>query len=155
MGEPVPVMYEVVKFCTELLPADKPRYLMGVGTPENLLESIERGCDMFDCVLPTRNGRNGMAFTSAGTITLKNARYKDDFQPLDLDCFCYCCKNFTRAYLRYLYQTKEILGLQLMTLHNLSYYLSLMQSAREAIRDGRFRAWKRESLARLGTESRN
>lgn len=149
VGEPVELMYETTKFCTELLPVTKPRYLMGVGTPENLLESIERGCDMFDCVLPTRNGRNGMAFTSRGTLTLKNARFKDDFGPLDPECSCYACKNFSRAYVRYLYQIKEILGLQLLTLHNLHFYLSLMQAARDAITEGRFSSWKAATLAQL------
>ncbi len=152
VGESTSEMYDVTKFCTDLLPADKPRYLMGVGTPENLLESIERGCDLFDCVLPTRNGRNGMAFTKQGKVTLKNSTYKDDFRPLDGECGCYTCNNFSRAYLRYLFQSKEILGMQLLTLHNLSFYISLMRSARDAIRERRFDTWKETIVARLQGE---
>ncbi len=149
VGELVDSMYEMTEFCTNLLPADRPRYLMGVGTPVNLLESIERGCDIFDCVLPTRNGRNGMAFTSAGTITLKNSKYEDDFRQLDPACQCYTCRNFSRAYLRYLFRSREILGMQLLTLHNLSYYLSLMQEARGAIRRHEFSSWKSNTIRRL------
>jgi queuine tRNA-ribosyltransferase len=149
VGEAENQMYETTQFCTERLPAQKPRYLMGVGTPENLLESIERGCDMFDCVLPTRNGRNGMAFTGEGRLTLKNSGFKDDFQPLDAECKCYTCQNFSRAYLRHLFQCKEILGMQLLTLHNLSFYLNLMRQAREAIRERRFATWKSAILQRL------
>jgi queuine tRNA-ribosyltransferase len=149
VGESENQMYEITQFCTERLPAEKPRYLMGVGTPENLLESIERGCDMFDCVLPTRNGRNGMAFTGEGRLTLKNSRFKDDFQPLDAECKCYTCQSFSRAYLRHLFQCKEILAMQLLTLHNLSFYLTLMREARKAIREGRFSAWKSAFLERL------
>ncbi|MGA9362906.1 MAG: tRNA guanosine(34) transglycosylase Tgt, partial [Bacteroidota bacterium] len=108
--------------------------------------------DMFDCVLPTRNGRNGMAFTSRGKLTLKNSIYKEDFRPLDPDCSCYTCQNFSRAYLRYLFQSKEILGMQLLTLHNLSFYLSLMCNARGAIREGRFASWKNATLRRFRTE---
>lgn len=153
VGEPADEMYEMTKFCTDVLPAEKPRYLMGVGTPENLLESIERGCDMFDCVLPTRNGRNGMAFTNHGRLTLKNSTYKDDFRPLDTQCGCYTCQNFSRAYLRYLFQSREILGLQLLTLHNLSFYLSLMSGARRAIQERRYDSWKAEKVARLQLQS--
>jgi queuine tRNA-ribosyltransferase len=149
VGETENQMYEITQFCTERLPAEKPRYLMGVGTPENLLESIERGCDMFDCVLPTRNGRNGMAFTGEGRLTLKNSGFKDNFQPLDANCKCYTCQNFSRAYLRHLIQCKEILGMQLLTLHNLCFYLTLMREARKAIREGRFLTWKSAFLERL------
>jgi queuine tRNA-ribosyltransferase len=153
VGEPTEEMYAMTSFCTDRLPADKPRYLMGVGTPENLLESIERGCDMFDCVLPTRNARNGMAFTSRGRITLKNAVYKQDFSPLDDRCECYTCGNFSRAYLRYLFQSREILGMQLLTLHNLSFYMFLMRDSRRAIEEGRFKAWKLHTLSELQAES--
>lgn len=153
VGEPISELYEMTNFCTDLLPVEKPRYLMGVGTPENLLESIERGCDMFDCVLPTRNGRNGMAFTNQGRLTLKNSTYKDDFRPLDTECGCYTCQNFSRAYLRYLFQSREILGLQLLTLHNLSFYLSLMSGARRAIQERRYDSWKVEKVARLQLQS--
>jgi queuine tRNA-ribosyltransferase len=152
VGEPVESMYKMTKFCTEMLPVEKPRYLMGVGTPVNLLEAIERGCDMFDCVLPTRNARNGMAFTSMGPLTLKNSSYKDDFRPLDLSCQCYTCKNFSRAYLRFLFQSREILGMQLLTLHNLSFYLYLMRGAREAILKGNFGEWKAGILSQLQLE---
>jgi queuine tRNA-ribosyltransferase len=152
VGETANEMYDIAEFCTERLPSDKPRYLMGVGTTENLLESIDRGCDMFDCVLPTRNGRNGMAFTSQGKLTLKNSTYKEDFRPLDPDCNCYTCQNFGRAYLRYLFQSREILGMQLLTLHNLSFYLSFMRNARGAISEGRFPSWKNATLARLHAE---
>jgi len=152
VGESTSEMYDMTQFCAERLPSEKPRYLMGVGTPENLVESIGRGCDMFDCVLPTRNGRNGMAFTSRGKLTLKNSIYKEDFRPLDPDCGCYTCRNFGRAYLRYLFQSKEILGMQLLTLHNLSFYLSLMSDARDAIGEGRFATWKKDTLARFHTE---
>jgi queuine tRNA-ribosyltransferase len=151
VGESEDQMYEITRLSTEHLPAEKPRYLMGVGTPENLLESIERGCDMFDCVLPTRNGRNGMAFTGEGRLTLKNSGFKDDFLPLGANCRCYTCQNFSRAYLRHLFQCKEILGMQLLTLHNLSFYLTLMREAREAIREGRFAAWKSGILERLNS----
>jgi queuine tRNA-ribosyltransferase len=152
VGESAGEMYSLTQFCTENLPVDKPRYLMGVGTPENLLESIARGCDFFDCVLPTRNGRNGMAFTSQGKLTLKNATYKDDFRPLDPDCRCYTCQNFSRAYLRYLFQLKEILGMQLLTLHNLSFYFSLMSNARKAIQERHFNSWKVSTLGRFQTD---
>jgi len=152
VGETANEMYDITEFCAERLPSEKPRYLMGVGTPENLLESIDRGCDMFDCVLPTRNGRNGMAFTSRGKVTLKNSIFKEDFRPLDPGCSCYTCQNFGRAYLRYLFQAKEILGMQLLTLHNLSFYLSFMRSARGAIIEARFASWKNATLARLHAE---
>jgi queuine tRNA-ribosyltransferase len=152
VGESASEMYDMTQFSAEQLPPEKPRYLMGVGTPENLLESIERGCDMFDCVLPTRNGRNGMAFTSRGKLTLKNSSYKEDFRSLDPDCSCYTCQNFGRAYLRYLFQSKEILGMQLLTLHNLSFYFLLMRDARNAIREGRFASWKANTLGRYQTD---
>jgi queuine tRNA-ribosyltransferase len=152
VGESADAMYGITQFCTERLPSEKPRYLMGVGTPENLLQSITRGCDMFDCVLPTRNGRNGMAFTSEGRLTLKNANCKDDFSRLDPNCRCYTCQNFSRAYLRYLFQLKEILGMQLLTLHNLSFYFSLMSDARKAIRERHFNSWKVSTLGRFQTD---
>jgi queuine tRNA-ribosyltransferase len=153
VGEPVEIMYEITKLCSDILPEDKPRYLMGVGTPENLLESIERGMDMFDCVLPTRNGRNAMAFTKNGSMSIKNAMYKEDFRPIDEECKCYTCRSFTRAYLRHLFLVDEILPLQLTSLHNLHFYLYLMGKARRAIlRDG-FSEWKREALKRLSIQT--
>jgi queuine tRNA-ribosyltransferase len=115
------------------MPADKPRYLMGVGTPEDLVEAVRRGIDMFDCVMPTRNARNGHLFTRFGVIKIRNSQYEFDTQPLDESCGCYTCRNYSRAYLRHLDKCKEILGARLNTLHNLYYYLSLMQGLREAI----------------------
>jgi queuine tRNA-ribosyltransferase len=152
VGEPADVMYHIVDVCEPILPADKPRYLMGVGTPENLIESVSRGVDLFDCVLPTRNGRNANLFTRKGDINLRNAKYKADFNPPDEECGCYTCGHFTRAYLRHLFQVKEILGLQLATIHNLSFYLWLMSEARNAILAHRFQVWKGEVLQRLKLE---
>jgi queuine tRNA-ribosyltransferase len=149
VGEPAPAMYEVIDTCTAILPREKPRYLMGVGTPENILEAIERGVDMFDCVLPTRNGRNASLFTARGPMTITNAKFKDDFTPVDESCGCYTCTHFTRAYLRHLFQAHEILGLQLATTHNLYFYQWLTRSAREAITAGRFASWKQDVLSTL------
>lgn len=152
VGEPAGVIYEIVSLCAQILPEGKPRYLMGVGTPENLLEGIERGIDMFDCVLPTRNGRNSMLFTAHGALNITNARYRLDCTPVDPECGCYTCGHFTRAYIRHLFQVKEILGLRLATLHNLHYYQWLMQNARAAILEGRFGPWKQERLGLLCEE---
>ncbi len=149
VGEPVEQMYEVTQFCENLLPEKKPRYLMGVGTPENLLESIQRGMDMFDCVMPTRNGRNGMLFTRFGTLNIKNATFKRNFAPVDAECKCYTCRNYSRAYLRHLFQAKEILALQLATIHNLKFYLWLMDESRKAIAEQRFQPWKQLMLEQL------
>jgi queuine tRNA-ribosyltransferase len=151
VGEPAETMYEMVEVCNEILPTNKPRYLMGVGTPENLLEAIERGVDMFDCVLPTRNGRNANVFTRFGKINFRNAEYKNNFTPIDDECECYTCRNFTRAYLRHLFMTKEILGLQLATIHNLFFYQWLMKETRNAIRAQRFSEWKKEMLVSLSS----
>ncbi len=149
VGEPVDELYHVTNFVTDLLPKNKPRYLMGVGTPENLLEAIERGVDMFDCVMPTRNGRNAQAFTAEGTINIKNSVYKFDESPLCGECDCYACKNFSRAYIRHLFNVNEILGLQLVSLHNLRFFINLMEKARLAITEGRFIDLKSEALAKL------
>jgi queuine tRNA-ribosyltransferase len=149
VGEPIEAMYEMTAFCTGMLPADRPRYLMGVGTPENILESIERGIDLFDCVMPTRNARNALLFTRNGRMNLRNARFANDFAPPDEECSCYTCRNFSRAYLRHLIKAGEILGLQLATLHNLAFYLWLVGGAREAIIDGRFRPWKTAVMQRM------
>ncbi len=149
VGEPAESMYEIIIVCNEILPATKPRYLMGVGTPENLIEAIDRGIDMFDCVMPTRNGRNGMLFTSHGNLNIHNATHKEDFSPVDSQCTCYTCKNFSRAYMRHLFQAKEILGLQLATIHNLAYYQTLTREARQAIALGEFSEWKRKRLNRI------
>ncbi len=141
VGEPKPDMRRVLAHTAARLPAERPRYLMGVGTPEDLLAGIADGIDMFDCVLPTRNARNGWLFTAKGDIKIRNSRHKDDTQPLDADCACYTCRNFTRAYLHHLQRVNEILGARLNTIHNLYYYLDLMRQAREAIEQGRFAAF--------------
>lgn len=152
VGEDAQTMYGIVAQCEPMLPRDRPRYLMGVGTPANLLEAIGLGIDMFDCVLPTRNARNGMLFTRQGPLNIRNARHKDDQDPLDPDCPCYACRTHSRAYLRHLFVAREILGFQLATLHNLSFYLWLMRSAREAIEARRFGAWKHEVLTRMAPD---
>jgi len=144
VGEPKDEMYRVMRDIAEQLPADKPRYLMGVGTPEDLLEAIGCGIDMFDCVLPTRNARNGHLFTTAGTIKIRNASHRDSTAPLDPMCQCYTCTNYTRAYLHHLDKTNEILGSRLNTIHNLAYYLNLMRAARQAIAEGRYLEFLRE-----------
>ncbi len=149
VGEPIGEMYRMTEICESVLPATKPRYLMGVGTPQNLLESVERGVDMFDCVLPTRNGRNSMLFTHTGSLNIKNATYKNDFAPVDELCSCYTCRTFTRAYLRHLFQVREILALQLATIHNLTFYHWLLNEARKQIQARRYGSWKSEMLQRL------
>jgi queuine tRNA-ribosyltransferase len=146
VGEPAEEMYEITEFTTARLPKDKPRYLMGVGTPENILESIDRGIDMFDCVMPTRNARNAMLFTSRGRMNMKNAKWKTDPLPPDEACSCYTCMNFSRGYLRHLFQVSEILALQLATIHNLTFYLWLVREARKNILADTFGPWKKEML---------
>ena len=153
VGEPLEEMYKMTAFTEQFLPADKPRYLMGVGTPENMLESIERGVDMFDCVIPTRNGRNGMLWTRNGTINIRNAQYKTDFTPVDADCDCYTCRTFTRSYLRHLFISKEILALQLASIHNLALFLWIVRESRKAIVEKRFAEWKMTMLARMQVSS--
>lgn len=147
VGEPKTDLYQMTEVCTSILPENKPRYLMGVGKPEDLLEGITFGVDMFDCVMPTRNGRNGTVFTNSGPINIKNAKYRDDFGPIDGTCSCYTCKNFTRAYLRHLFQAEEILVLRLASYHNLYFYIDLMKRARRTIFQGEFKSWKREFLS--------
>lgn len=142
VGEPTETMYELVDFTTDFLPKNKPRYLMGVGRPENILEAIERGVDMFDCVMPTRNARNAYLFTSDGIVSIRNAKYKNDFSALDAKCECQTCKNYSRAYLRHLYIANEILALQLGSIHNLFFYLNLVRTARENIVNNTFGEWK-------------
>ena len=149
VGEGPAQMYAVVGHTAALLPAKAPRYLMGVGTPQDLLEGIARGVDMFDCVLPTRNARNGGLFTSTGRLNIKAAAYTRDERPVDPACACYTCRHFSRAYLRHLYVSDEILGLRLNTIHNLHYYADLMRQARQAIEAGTFLAWKADCLARM------
>jgi queuine tRNA-ribosyltransferase len=131
-----------------MLPKEKPRYLMGVGHAEDILEAVEDGIDMFDCVIPTRYGRNGTAFTSEGKLTIRNAPYIEDFKGLDPECDCYCCKNFSRAYLRHLFNTEEILGLRLVSLHNIYFFLELMRKIRESIAANRFLEFKKEFLSK-------
>ena len=138
VGEPKEDMMRVLDHIGPRLPADKPHYLMGVGTPEDLVAGVASGVDMFDCVMPTRNARNGWLFTRFGDIKIKNARYKEDTKPLDETCDCYACKNFSRAYLHHLHRTGEILGARLNTIHNLHYYLQIMKEIRAAIDDGQF-----------------
>jgi queuine tRNA-ribosyltransferase len=133
VGEPIPEMYDVTEQAAPLLPADRPRYLMGVGTPVDLVESVARGIDMFDCVLPTRNARNGQLFTSTGRLNIKNAEYADDENPIDARCGCYTCRTFSRAYLRHLFMAREMTAGTLNTLHNLYFYLDTMRRIREAI----------------------
>ena len=149
VGEPTETMYEITDFVTNILPEEKPRYLMGVGRPENILEAIERGVDMFDCVMPTRNARNAYLFTSNGILTIKNAIYKKDFSPIDENCDCYACGNFSRAYLRHLFNANEILALQLATIHNLTFYLNLVRTAREKILENNFTEWKNSILKKI------
>ncbi len=149
VGESAAHMYAMVEVVNAILPAEKPRYLMGVGTPENLLENVARGVDMFDCVMPTRNGRNGMLFTTEGIINIRNKKWQHDFSPVDPGLDRYASREFTRAYLRHLFIAGEILGLQLASLQNLSFYLWLMAEARSAILEGHFPAWKAEIQPRV------
>ena len=144
VGEPNEAMYEVIAQTTPYLPVDQPRYLMGVGTPLDIVESVARGVDMFDCVLPTRNARNGQLLTSEGPVNIKNAQYAEDDAPADPACRCYTCRNFSRAYLRHLYMAGEMTGGTLNTLHNLSFYLDTMRRIREAISFGRFEDFRQE-----------
>ncbi len=144
VGEPKEDMMRMLAHVGPRLPANKPHYLMGVGTPEDLVAGVANGIDMFDCVMPTRNARNGWLFTRFGDVKIKNARYKEDMGPLDESCDCYCCKNFSRAYLHHLHRSKEILGARLNTIHNLHYYLKLMSEVRDAIDADRFHAFTLE-----------
>lgn len=144
VGEPKDLMYEMADHTLPLLPVHKPRYIMGVGTPADLVELVDMGCDMFDCVMPSRNARNGQLFTSRGTLNIPNAKFKFDKNPLDLECDCYTCRNYSRAYLRHLYKSRELLAYRLNTIHNIYYYLDLMGKMRHAIREDRFPAFKKE-----------
>ncbi|MDS1032327.1 tRNA guanosine(34) transglycosylase Tgt [Porphyromonadaceae sp. NP-X] len=150
VGEPTEKMYEMIEIVNEILPENKPRYLMGVGTPQNILESIERGVDMFDCVMPTRNGRNGMLFTSQGVINIKNAKWKNDFSPLDETGTSFVDKAYSKAYVRHLFAANELLGLQIASIHNLAFYLWLMNEARIHIQQGDFSPWKKGMIEQLG-----
>ena len=149
VGEPEELMYEMIEVVNGILPQDRPRYLMGVGTPANILESVARGVDMFDCVMPTRNGRNGQLFTREGILNIRNEKWKNDYTVLDPDGDSSADQQYSRAYLRHLIVSGEILGAQLASLHNLRFYLRLMEEARERIGDGTFTPWKNELTARL------
>ncbi|MFN5628561.1 MAG: tRNA guanosine(34) transglycosylase Tgt [Bacteroidota bacterium] len=149
VGEPAEEMYKHTQIVCDILPKDKPRYLMGVGTPMNILEGIALGVDMFDCVMPTRNARNGMLFTSQGIINIKNEKWKDDFSPLDADGNCQADLHYTKAYLRHLFVAGERLAAQIASLHNLSFYLKLVEQAREKINDGTFYDWKNKMVKQL------
>jgi len=142
VGEPNNLIHEVSKYAADLLPDGKAKYLMGLGTPEDMLEAISNGIDMFDCVVPTRNGRNGQAFTAGGELQLRNAEFKEDFRPIDDKCECYACKNHSRAYIRHLFNTEELLGLRLVSLHNIFFYDKLIKLCRSSIQDGSFVAFK-------------
>lgn len=149
VGEPVDKMYEMIELVNEILPKNKPRYLMGVGTPINILEGIERGVDMFDCVMPTRNGRNGMIFTSEGIMNMRNEKWKNDFSPLDPNGTSYVDTFYSKAYVRHLIASKELLGMQILSIHNLAFYLWLVKEARSHIFAGDFALWKSQMVEKL------
>jgi queuine tRNA-ribosyltransferase len=150
VGEPPDDRWRVLDFLSERLPSDRPRYLMGVGTPEDIVEGVRRGIDMFDCVMPTRNARNGHLFTSEGVVRIRNARYAADTGPLDPACDCYTCRNYSRSYLRHLFRCNEILGARLNTIHNLHYYQALMREIRAAVGDDRFESFRVDFYRRRG-----
>ncbi len=150
VGEPAEKMYEMIEVVNEILPTDKPRYLMGVGTPINILEGIERGVDMFDCVMPTRNGRNGMLFTSEGVMNMKNQKWRNDFSPLDENGTSYVDHFYSKAYVAHLFKAQELLAMQIASMHNLAFYLWLVGEARKQIQAGTFSEWKRGMVEKLG-----
>ena len=149
VGEPTETMYEMIEVVNAILPKDKPRYLMGVGTPANIIEAISRGVDMFDCVMPTRNGRNGMIFTSEGIINIKNERWKNDFSPIDANGSSFVDTHYSKAYLRHLIISKELLGAVIASVHNLAFYLQLVKTARKHIIEGDFTQWRDMILPKL------
>lgn len=151
VGEPAETMYEMIEIVNEILPTDKPRYLMGVGTPANILEAIDRGVDMMDCVMPTRNGRNGMLFTANGIMNMRNKKWADDFSPIQADGPSYVDRAYSKAYLRHLFIAQELLAMQIASIHNLAFYLWLVKEARRHIIDGDFKSWKNEMLERVTT----
>ena len=151
VGEPAEIMYDMIEVVNEILPQDKPRYLMGVGTPANILEAVERGVDMFDCVMPTRNGRNGMLFTYKGIINIKNEKWKYDFSPIDEDGEAFVDKHYSKAYLRHLMVSNEMLGAQIASIHNLSFYLRLVSDIRKHIEAGDFKEWKDSIIEQVQT----
>jgi queuine tRNA-ribosyltransferase len=150
VGEPTEVMYEMIEIVNEILPKEKPRYLMGVGTPINILEGIERGVDMFDCVMPTRNGRNAQIFTQHGTINLRNKKWESDFSPLDENGTSYVDVLYSKAYVHHLFKAEELLALQIASIHNLTFYLWLVGEARRHIVEGDFATWKASMCEELG-----
>jgi len=149
VGEPTEIMYQILELLDPILPRDKPRYLMGVGTPANILEGISRGVDMFDCVMPTRNARNGMLFTSEGVINIRNRKWADDFSLLDENGTSFVDKTYSKAYLRHLFVSSEILGAQIASEHNLAFYLNLINDARLHIKKGDFKMWKEVTIKKL------
>jgi len=149
VGEPVEKMYEMIELVNNILPNDKPRYLMGVGTPANILEGIERGVDMFDCVMPTRNGRNGMLFTKNGIINMRNKKWEDDFSPIEADGASQVDRIYSKAYLHHLFKCKELLGMQIASIHNLAFYLWLTDEAGKKIAEGTFSAWKSKMVGQV------
>jgi tRNA-guanine transglycosylase (EC 2.4.2.29) len=153
VGESKDIMYSMTYYVVEELPFDKPHYLMGVGKPEDILEAISLGVDMFDCVIPTRNARTGLLYTSKGELVLRHERYKEDPRPVDEECECYTCKNFSRAYLRHLFMMEEISSYILNTIHNLHFFLNLTKKAREAIIQGRFLDFKNEMLEKFNMKN--
>jgi len=155
VGEENSLMYDTIEATTPFMPENKPRYLMGVGTPEDIIEAIDRGVDMFDCVMPTRNARNGTLFTSFGKLNIKSAKYKLDENPIDNECNCYTCKNYSRAYLNHLFKAKELTYFRLASIHNLHYYLDLVKKAREAILENRFSEFKKEFYSKRDKNSKN
>ncbi len=152
VGEPKPLMHAALETAVPLLPREKPRYLMGVGYPEDIIEAVSRGIDMFDCVIPTRNGRKGYVFTHAGRLVLKGARYAEDTAPIEDDCPCEACRGYSRAYIRHLIRADEILGMHLCSVHNVTFYLRFVREMRQAIVDGRFEIWKRDFLTSYTSE---
>ena len=152
VGEPSELIYNIAALVADMLPEDKPRYMMGIGTAEDIFNAVEKGIDMFDCVIPTRYGRNGTAFTSAGKLVVRNGAYAKDLSPLDKNCSCYACKNFSRSYIRHLFNVEEILGLHLVSYHNIYFYLELMRKIRAAIKEDRFKELKKEFLSRYNME---
>ena len=149
VGEPAEVMYDMIEVVNEILPKDKPRYLMGVGTPTNILEAIDRGVDMMDCVMPTRNGRNGMLFTAHGIMNMRNKKWANDFSPIQEDGPSYVDRMYSKAYLRHLFISQEILAMQIASIHNLAFYLWLVGEARRHILEGDFKTWKNEMVERV------
>ena len=154
VGEEKSVMYDVIEFLAPQMPFDAPRYLMGVGTPEDLIEAVYRGVDMFDCVMPTRNGRTGSVFTSSGKLNIRNAQFAKDIEPLDTECGCSVCRRYSKAYLRHLYQSKEMLASILLTHHNLAFFLDTMQKVRDSIKLGSFNRFRQDFLAKLSEGNR-